>query len=182
MQSDTGWMRRVVGVLAVVLAVSGLLAGESLARPGQGQGHVCEIDRGRVIQQRGSARCFADKTSYAKASGQNAEAIADTGGRATAYGAYSYASAHVGDAAARGNYSRARAVDPGSTATATGTFSDAVAVNGGTATADGFGSYAQAGGTGSIATADGVNSSATAAGDCEVFAGARETRSCTGAL
>lgn len=175
-------MRRVFGVMSLVIALSGLLIAESLARPGQGQGHVCEIDRGTVIQQRGSAKCSADKTSYAKASGPNAVAIADTGGTATATGAYSYASAHVGDAAARGNYSSARAVDPSSTASATGTFSNAVAVNGGTATADRFGSYAQVGGTGAFGTADGVNSSATAAGDCEVFARARETRSCTGAL
>lgn len=171
-----------MGALVLMLALSGLLAGESLARPGQGRGHVCEIDRGTVIQQRGTARCSADKTSYAKASGLNSRAIADTGGSAIASGPYSYASAHVGDAFAQGQYSRARAVDPDSTASATGTFSDAIAVNGGTATADGFGSYALAGGTGSIAAAVGVHSSATAAGNCAVYAGTRETLSCTGPL
>ncbi len=171
MQRATGWMRRVIGVLVLVLALGGLLAGESLARPGQGQGHVCEIDRGTVIQQRGSARYSTDETSYAKASGQNAEAIADSGGTATAYGVGSYASAHVGAANVRGNHSSAKAVDPNSTASATGIFSAAVALNGGTATADGFGSHAQAGEPGSIATADGPHSSATRWRLCSVCGG-----------
>lgn len=182
MERATGWMRRVMRVLVLVLALSGLVAGESLARPGQGQGHVCEIDRGTVIQQRGSASCSADGTSYAKASGLNLEAIADTGGSAIASGPYSYASAHVGDAFAQGQYSRAIPVDFYSTATAIGTGSRAVAVNGGAATADGFGSSAEAGGTGSIASAVGAHSSATAAGACAVYAGTRETLSCTGPL
>lgn len=182
MQRAIRWMRRVMGVLVLVLALSSLMASESLARPGQGRGHVCEIDRGTVIQQRGSARCSADKTSYAKASGLNSRAIADSGGSAIASGPYSYASAHVGDAFAQGQYSRARAVDFYSTATAIGTFSEAVAVNGGAATADGFDSSAVAGGTGSIASAVGAHSSATAAGTCAVYAGTRETLSCTGPL
>jgi len=182
MHSATGWMRRVIGALVLMLALSGLLAGESLARPGSGQRHICEIDHGTVIQQSGLARCSTDGESYAKATGAYAEAIASSGGQATASGVYSYASAHVGQADARGNYSRALAVDFDSTATASRPFSDAVAVNGGTATADGVSSYAQAGGPGSTATASGQNSSATASGDCDVYAGARETRSCTGAL
>lgn len=64
MERATGWMRRVMRVLVLVLALSGLVAGESLARPGQGQGHVCEIDRGTVIQQRGrqAARPMGHRT------------------------------------------------------------------------------------------------------------------------
>jgi hypothetical protein len=178
--------RLIFGAALVLLGMSGLFASETMAAPGPGYGkggeqHICEIDRGVILQQRGSARCSADSDSYAKATGRRAEARATQGGRAVAegvaskanadsngiakaFGEGSSATAHLGHATASGPSSTAQAVDLDSVASAAGSGSFASAVNGGWAKADGVRSHAHAGGTGSEARAIGTDSTADALG------------------
>jgi hypothetical protein len=186
MTGRTGRLRLALGAMLLALAISGCFTGVSLAQAGKGlnraiEQHICEADHGVIIEQRGTATCSADATSYAIAIGTHAEAhateggtatatgvrsyaSAGSGGTATAIGSRSYATAHIGIATATGTSSRAQAVDFDSSATATGNRSFASAVNGGTATSEGTSTHAHAGGTGSQALAVGNGSSAEATG------------------
>ncbi len=157
------WMRHAT-LLCASLVLMGVLATPALAQPGSDQ-HYCESLNGRVVVQRGRARCTTDGTSHAMATGRGALAVARDGGTATANGDGS--SAHAGGTGS-----------PGGTATAIGVGSYAVADSGGEAIANGDGSYAaahvgyaSASGTnsraqavdpGSIAKANGTNSHAIA--------------------
>jgi hypothetical protein len=165
--------QRAIGVVMIALALGGLMAGVNPQLvAGAGEPHICRAENGVIIEQRGTATCFADSGSYATAIGPRARAVASNTSVAYAQGNGSLAEAENRSISkATGTQSSAQSVDRGA-AYADGKRSVAVAIADSAATAIGARSHAHA-----------ANSStATATGACYAEALGGATVSCTGRL